>query len=270
MKIRVGRPRRHPLAALALLLALCCVLSGCVHLQRSVTLDNDGTGTYRFAFGFSDQLINLAGSTFTTQMKTCGALVETTGGSYATADAGGYSTWTFTWRFASLSRLNALLSANAGFCTLSNTNIPTTATADDAFAVAAHARFVTTTYVLTGHLSFTLASPTAGQDPKTAALLQQAYSSFSITMPNWLTSQTAGGSVNGTTVTYTAHNGDTIDFQVVGEGVNTSALLVIGGGGALFIALLFLVARLLHQRREQEEDERAAAEVAMAPAGYLD
>ena len=101
--------------------------------------------------------------------------------------------------------------------------------------------FLTTTYVLTGHLSFALASPSTTPDPNTAALLQQAYSSFSITMPNWLTSQTAGGSVNGTTVTYTAHNGDTIDFQVVGEGVNMSALLVIGGGGVLFIALLFLL-----------------------------
>jgi hypothetical protein len=270
MKIRLRRRGRHPLAALALLLTLCCVLSGCVRLQRSVALNNDGTGTYRFAIGFSDQLINLAGSTFASQMKTCGALVETTGGSYAMADAGGYSTWTFTWHFASLNRLNSLLAANAAFCTLSNTNIPTNATANDTFAVAAHTHFLTTTYVLTGHLSFALASPGAAPDSNTAALLQQAYSSFSITMPNWLTSQTAGGSVSGTTVTYTAHNGATIDFEVVGEGVNTPALLVIGGGGVLFIALLFLLARLIHNRREQEEDERAAAEVAVAPPGYLD
>jgi hypothetical protein len=270
MKMRMGRPGRHPLAALVLLLALSCVLSGCVHLQRSVTLDNDGSGTYRFAFGFSDQLISLAGSTFAAQMKTCGALVETSGGSYSMVDAGGYSTWTFAWHFTSLSRLNSLLSANASFCTLSNTNIPTTATADDTFAVVAHSHFVTTTYVLTGHLSFTIVPPSTAPDPNTAALLRQAYSSFTITMPNWLTSQTTGGNVNGTTVTYTAHNGDAIDFQVVGEGVNTSALLVIGGGGALFIGLLFLLARLILQRREQEEDERAAAEVAVAPAGYLD
>ena len=90
-------------------------------------------------------------------------------------DAGGYRTWNFTWHFTSLSRLNSLLSANASFCTLSNTNIPTTATADDTFAVVAHSHFVTTTYVLTGHLSFALVPPSATPEPNTAALLQQAY-----------------------------------------------------------------------------------------------
>ncbi len=268
MPLRVPRGR-HPLAVLALLAVLCVALSGCVRLQREVTLQNDGSGTYSFAIGFSDKLIAVAGSSFALQMKTCGALVEASGGTYTTADTDGYSTWTFRWHFTSLSRLNSLLSANASFCSISNTNIPTSVTANDTFAITAHGHFLTTTYVLNGHLSFVLQAPTGTQDPNTTALLQQAYSSFAITMPGWVSSETAGGSVNGATVTYTARNGDAIDFQVVGEGINVAALLVIGGGVLLLAGLLYLILRLV-RRREQAEDERAAAEVPAAPAAYLE
>lgn len=257
------RPR-HPRAALALLVVLCFALSSCVHLQRDVALNNDGTGTYSFSLGFSDKLIAVAGSSFGLQMKTCGALVQTSGGAYSMADTGGYSTWTFTWHFNSLSRLNSLLAANAEFCSISNTNIPTTATANDSFDVTAHGHFLTTTYVLSGHLSFVLQSTDTTQDPNTTALLQEAYSSFAISMPGWISSATPGGSQNGSTVKYTAHNGDTLDFQVVGEGVNISALLLIGGGVLLLVGLLVLILMLI-RRAERRDDERHAAEVALAP-----
>jgi hypothetical protein len=255
---------RRPLVALALLLVLSVSLSGCVHLQRGVKLNSDGSGTFSFLLGFSDKLTAFAGSSFAAEMNACGEKVKAGGGSFTSSDTNGYSSWTFTWPFNSLQRLNELSQMNTSFCTIPNTNVPTSATADDTFAVTAHAHFLTTTYVLTGHLSFQLqSSGTTTQDPSTAALLREAYSSFSITMPTWVSSESAGGAVNGATVTYTAHPGDTLDFQVVGEGLNTPALLALGGGALLGLGLLALLVRLF-RRSEAAEREHAAAEIPVA------
>jgi hypothetical protein len=233
-----------------------------------VTLNGDGTGTYSFAIGVVDKLIATQPQ-FVSDMTACAATVKAQAGSSSMVDSGGYSTWTFTWQFSNLNQLNTLLASNTSFCPIPSSNVPATTTANDTLSIAAHAHFLTTTYVLTGHLSFLLSPTGTTQDPTAAALLADAYSSFSITMPGWVSSESAGGTVQGSTVTYRAHNGDTLDFQVVGEGLNIPALLVIGGGGLLGLGLLVLVV-LLFRRPSAAERERAAAEVPLAPTGYAD
>src|SRR5262249_29611693 len=136
------------------------------------------------------------------------------------------------------------------FCPVPNTNVPTTATSTDSFAVTSQAHFLSTTFVLTGHLSFQLPSQvTNSPDPNVVALLKEAHSTFAITMPGYVSAHTGGGTVSGTTVTYTAHVGDTLDFEIVGGGMNTSALLVLGGGGLLLLGGLILIDRSLRQSR---------------------
>jgi hypothetical protein len=258
---------RRPLVALGLLLVLCCALSGCVRLQRSVKLNSDGTGTFSFMLAFSDKLIPFAGASFASQMNACGDSVKANGGSFSAADSGGYSAWTFSWPFSTIDRLNDLLRMDTAFCTIPNTNVPASVTAADTFGVTTHTHFLTTTFVVTGHLSFPLqATGSTSSDPNTAALLKEAYSSFSVTMPGWISSQSAGGSVSGSTVTYTAHAGDTLDFQIVGSGLNTPALLALGGGGLLGLGMLALVVRLYH-RPSRAALERAAPEIPALPSG---
>ena len=260
---------RRPLATLGLLLVLCCALSGCVRLQRSVKLNSDGTGTFSFMLAFSDKLIPFAGASFANQMNACGASVKAGGGSYSAADRGGYSSWTFTWPFNTIDRLNDLLRMDTAFCTFPNTNVPASVTAADTFAVTAQSHFLTTTFVVTGHLSFPLqATGSTSPDSNTAALLKEAHSSFSVSMPGWVSSQSAGGTVSGSTVTYTARAGDTLNFQIVGSGLNIPALLALGGGGLLALGVLALIVRLYH-RPSAAALERAAPEIPSLPNGQF-
>jgi len=247
----MSTPRRS-LLLIALLLVLAFALTGCIHLDRSVQLNSDGSGTFTVSFGFSDKLIDLAGTSFVSQMNACGEKVKSQGGSYQHADTGGYSVWSFVWPFTSIDRLNELLALNISFCPVPNTSIPATAASTDAFSVTSQTHLLSTTFVITGHLSFQLPSEVTGSpDPNVITLLKEAHSTLAITMPGYISSHTGGGTVSGNTVTYTAHAGDTLDFQIVGGGVNTSALLLLGGGGLLLLGGLFVADRSLRRSRER-------------------
>src|SRR5262249_47299943 len=103
-----------------------------------------------------------------------------------------------------------------------------------------------------GHLSFQLPSEVTGSpDPNVIALLKEAHSTFAVTLPSYVSSHTGGGTVSGNTVTYIAHVDDTLDFQIVGGGVNTSRLLLLGSGGLLLLGGLIVVDRSLRQSRKR-------------------
>ena len=261
-------PRRS-LPLFVLLLVLAFALTGCIHLDRSMQLNSDGTGTFTVSFGFADKLINLAGTSFVSQMNACGDKVKAQGGSYQRTDTGGYSAWSFIWPFKSIDRLNELLALNTSFCPVPNTTVPATAASTDSFSVTSQTHFLSTTFVITGHLSFQLPSEvTNSPDPNVIALLKEAHSTFAVTMPGYISSHTGVGTVSGNTVTYTAHVGDTLDFQIVGGGVNTSALLLLGGGGLLLLGGLIVVDRSLRQslaRRMQAAEAVISAALTTRP-----
>ena len=91
---------------------------------------------------------------------------------------------------------------------------------------------------------------------------REARDSFSITMPGWISSHTGNGLVDRTTISYTARAGDTLDFEVVGGGFNSSAVLAIGGGALLLLVGLIAGLRLLRAPSATAR-ERASQEIAI-------
>ncbi len=108
MELRVRSTRRHP-AALALLLGLAILLTGCMHVDRSITLNNDGSGSYTLTIGFSQQVMNAAHDQVTTSMNAFGEQVALQGGSVRRYDDAGYSYWAYTRPFKSIADLNTLV-----------------------------------------------------------------------------------------------------------------------------------------------------------------
>jgi len=58
MRIRV----HTRIAAILVCLLLALTLAGCVHANRTITFNSDGTGTYTYTIGFSAQMISLGGA----------------------------------------------------------------------------------------------------------------------------------------------------------------------------------------------------------------
>jgi hypothetical protein len=100
--------RRH-FAAIGLAVTLILSLTGCMHMDRSVALNSDGTGTYTLAIGFSEQMVAMASDQLSTSMDQYGAKVKQQGGSYRHYDDTGYSYWAFTRPFKSVADLNSLV-----------------------------------------------------------------------------------------------------------------------------------------------------------------
>lgn len=257
--------RARPLA-LALVALLACCLTGCVHLDRGVTLNADGSGGYRVAIGFSDRLVQAGGTSFASQMDACAAKVKAEGGASTRADDGSYTTWTFTWHFADIDTLNALLKRGTTFCQAPGAAGTAAAAPVDPVEVTERAHVLTTTFVVHGHVSLIVPQGAVDlQDPGVSALLKDARTSFSISMPLWVTSHTPGGAVDGATVTYTAHAGESSDFEVVGGGPTTAGILAaLGVLGALLLALLVVV-RLARRRRQRRAPIRTTGAKAPVP-----
>ncbi len=255
---------RRVVALAGLALALLVSLAGCVHEDRNVVLQSNGSGTYTLALGFSEQLVSLAGDNLVTQMNDCGAKIKAQGGSYRHYDDTGYSYWAFTWRFNSVAGLNQLLRNSAQVCdTGSTTGLPTTAAPSDTFTVAEQAGLLTNTFHATGHMSMVLpAGDTGGLGQDAGSYLKDARESFAITMPGWVTSH-KGGTLSGNTVTYTVHIGETADIDVVGGAVNTPVVLAFGGALAA-ILLLGIVLTLVLRRRKAASRVPAPASVPVA------
>ena len=68
---------RIRIAAILLCLLLALTLAGCVHADRTITFNSDGTGTYTYAIGLSAQMISLGGSTLTQSMDKFGDTDQT-------------------------------------------------------------------------------------------------------------------------------------------------------------------------------------------------
>lgn len=252
--------------SLALLIALAISLAGCMHMDRSVTLNSDGSGSYTLTIGFSEQLVSLASDQLSSSMNTYGDKVKSQGGSYRHYDDTGYSYWAFTRPFKSVAELNTLVqdlpqtgnttgAAGAG-------SLPTTGQSDT-LEFTQQSSFMSNTFHVTGHMSMILpssATDTGGVD--VTPYLKDLRESFSVTMPGSITSH-KGGVVSGNTVTYTVHYGEETDIDVVGGGLNTALLLPIGAGAGV-VLLLIIAGAIIWQRRRGKNAAQLAPEAAPA------
>lgn len=266
--------KRYP-AFIALLTILALTLTGCMHADRTVTLNSDGSGVYTLTIGFSEQLVSLASDQISGSMDSYGAKVKQQGGTYRHYDDTGYSYWSYTRPFKTVADLNTLVqdapqasdtSASAGG--LPSGSLPTTGQSDT-LNFTQQSGFLSSTFHVTGHMSMksTLnTTDTGGVD--VTPYLKDMRESFSITMPGSITSHT-GGVVNGNTVTYTVHYGEETDIDVVGGGLNTALLLPIGAG--VVIVLLLVIAGIVlwrmrsRKRAMQPAPEAVPAFVAATP-----
>jgi len=254
------RAIKHYSTSLALLIALAISLAGCMHVDRSVTLNGDGSGSYTLTIGFSEQLISLASDQISSSMNSFGDKVKSQGGSYRHYDDTGYSYWSYIRPFKSVAELNQLVqelpqSGNSSSVAGSG-SLPTSGQAES-LQFTQQSGFLSNTFHVTGHMSMIVpldTTNTGGID--VTPYLKDLRESFSVTMPGSITSH-KGGVVSGNTVTYTVHYGEATDIDVVGGGLNTSLLLPIGAGAGVVI-MLVIVGIILWQRRRGRSVARVA------------
>ncbi len=261
-------------AVVGLLLTLALSLTGCVHLDRNVALNSDGSGTYTLTMGLSEQLVSMAGDQISTSMDQFGAKVKSQGGSYRHYDDTGYSYWSYTRPFKSIDELNQLAqeSPQSGANLGAGAPLPVapTSPSQDTLHFSEQSGFLSNTFHVTGHMSMVMPTPPSSSDtgmPDVSQYLKDMRESFSITMPGSLTSH-KGGVVNGNTVTYTVHYGEETDIDVVGGGLNTALLLPIGGG-VLVVVLLIVGGVIFWRMRGGKRAEQPSVEPtpAFVPAG---
>jgi hypothetical protein len=275
--------------AFGITLLLAFALSGCTHLDRGVRLNGDGSGSYSYAVGLSSQLVGLASDQITASMDEAGSKVKAQGGEYRHYEDTGYSYWQFTRPFSSVSQLNQMLQERSvpGLDTASG-SLPdvssVTSQPTDTFSVSEDSSLITNTFHITGSMSFPGFDPStldpggtggAGLPPETLtqinSLLADAHVKFAITMPGWITSHD-GGTVDGNTVTYLVHPGDSVTIDVVGGGLNTKVVYPLAGGALLLVLLIaggavFLLVRRRSAARREALAPAIAPTVAAAPVG---
>lgn len=261
------------LTPLGLLVVMALSLSGCIHLDRSVTLNSDGSGKYVLTLGINDQILSIGGDQTAQTMNDYGAQVKQKGGSYKEYDLEGYTYWAYTLPFSSISQLNQLLTQlpTTGTPTPGVTPTPTAPTGDT-FSISEQSGFLSKTFHVTGHMSLKAPAGTDGtggtgglDDPQAQQLLKDMRDTFTLTMPGSITAHT-GGSVNGNTIIYVVHYGEETNIDVIGGGADMALITPIAaGGGGVLLVILGLVAYLVWSGRAK----RAVAPAAQAvPAAY--
>lgn len=273
------RAMRRNVALVGLILSMVLMLAGCMHMDRTVDLKSDGSGSYTLSMGFSEQLVSLASAQLSSSMDQFGARVKQKGGSYRHYDDTGYSYWAFTRPFTSVADLNKLLqeqpqssgsdTTSAGLLTSQN---------PDTLTFSEQSGMLSNTFHVTGHMSLVLPSASSGDSSGVdmSSLLKDMRESFAVTMPGSITAH-KGGVISGNTVTYTVHYGEQTDIDVTGGGLNTALLLPIGGGVLVMVALVgggVVFWRMRRKRAEQPmpafvgaaHDAPTVADLSVSPA----
>lgn len=234
--------------ALALGLILALALSGCIHEDRSVSLNSDGSGTYTLALGLSDQVLALGGDQIGASMDQIGAQVKHEGGNYSKHDDGSYTVWTFTRPFKSVADLNTLLQRPLTASSVGGTAPPPASA--DSFNVSVSSGFFIKSFHVTGHMSMLTpndhpANPGGVGVPQ---VLKDMRESFAITMPGWISAH-SGGTVSGNTITYTIHYGQQTSIDVTGGALTGAGIASIAGGVVLLLIVIAGVVLLLMRGR---------------------
>lgn len=254
--------------ALALGLILVLALSGCIHEDRSVSLNSDGSGTYTLALGLSDQLLALGSGQVDASMDQAGAQVKQEGGSYSKHDDGSYTVWTFARPFKTVADLNTLLQQPLTTGDTGGEAPPPAST--DSFHVSQSSGLFSTSFHVTGHMSMLNPNgqPANPGGVDVAQLLKDMRESFAITMPGWISSH-RGGTVSGNTILYTIHYGQETDIDVTGGALTGGGIAAIAGGIVLLLVILAGVALLVMRRVGARRAAAAVSVPATVPMPYF-
>ena len=260
--------KRH-IASIGLLMVMALSLTGCIHLDRNVSLNGDGSGSYVMTIGLNTYLMGLYGEqTATRLMNDYGGQVKRVGGSYRRYDDAGYTYWAYTRPFKSVADLNNIIKQAPG-SVISSTGSSGSgisfSSGPDTLTFSEQPSFLSNTFHVTGHISLIIpSSATDSGGIDTAPYLKDMRDSFAVTMPGSITSH-EGGVVSGNTVTYTVHYGEETDIDVAGSGLNTSALIPIGAGAS--ILLLAIVGFIIWRRRGVASPNHSAMQTAYGELG---
>lgn len=248
MRIRV----HTRIAAALICLVLALTLAGCVHADRVMTLNTDGTGTYTYSIGLSAQMMSLGGSALADSMNKFGEQIKQDGGTYSRYDDSGYTYWKYVRPFTSVKQLDGFLDESPQTSAGSSSGAGSNSNMADSVSVTEQPGFFATTFHVTGQMS--LVVPDANQSARD--LLKDARLSFAVTMPGWVSEQ-HGGAQNGNTVTYTVHFDESTSIDVTGGGPNIPHIALVAGGVLLALAL-FIVGLILLRRGNRRPTETAA------------
>ena len=229
----------------ALLLALL-VLGGCMRVQRSFTLNGDGSGVYVLTIGVRYPIPGVPGSipaNTVTTMEAFGAHVQQQGGSYRRYDDQGYTYWSYTRPFTSVSQADTLLQEDP------RQEDPTHFLAlyhDTLHVTTQSGPLRPTIYHVTGTISLADLTGKAEQN------WRDATESLTITMTGGLRAH-QGGVQDGNSVTYTIGYNQTAKVDVTGSVSQTNragvtALSIVIALVALALAALgvWLIRRARH------------------------
>ncbi len=198
------------LSALIALLLPLIVLAGCMRVQRSFTLNGDGSGVYVLTVGVryptpGDPTSIPADNV--TALKAFGAHVQQQGGAYRSYDEQGYTYWSYIRPFTSISQADALLQEDprqddqTHFLVLYH----------DTLHVAIQTGLLRpTTYHVTGTISLADLTGKAEQN------WRDATESVTITMTDGVRAH-QGGVQDGNSVTYTIAYNQTATVDVTGS-----------------------------------------------------
>lgn len=244
------------LARTGFLVALAVMLAGCMHVDRDIALNADGSGRYTLTIGFSQQLLKQQGDQINPAMDSFGAMVKQQGGSFRYYDDAGYTYWAFTRPFKTVGELNALIqddpraSSVVGLVNAAQNNL----------RVTEQSNLLGNTFHAAGfiHLEFPQNGTTPPPDP---TYFKDMRETVTITMPGAITSHT-GGVVNGRTITYTVRYGETATIDVASDGGPNAGALALSGAGAILILGLLTTGGAMWMRRR---NKRAVPFVASSP-----
>lgn len=257
------------LAPLGLLVVMALSLSACIHLDRNVSLNSDGSGSYVLTLGINDQLLSLAGDQTANQMDALGAQVKQEGGSYKEYDLEGYTYWAYTRPFSSITQLNSFLTQLPGSTGASaGAGAAATPSSADTITFTEQSGFLSKTFHVTGHLSLQTPAGTnatgGSGGPDVSQYLKDLRDSFTVTMPGSISAHT-GGVVNGNTVTYTIHYGEETNIDVTGGGLDMAAVTPVAAGGAgVLVVIAAIVGYLVWRNRAKAARSTMATAVAQA------
>lgn len=253
---------RRWVSTFSLCLVLVMTLSGCVRVDRSVTLNSDGSGSFTLALAFARQVLSLSGNGFSTQLDAYGAATKARGGTYTRQEGSTYIVWSYGRVFTSVAELNTQLQEVPTFGVGANTTTPTGGgSVAAALPLAAttdllHVSEQTTPLRTVFHITGRIALPTQPDvdtnhlGPTLSSLLKDAQENFVISLPGMVTTHN-GGTAEGDTVRYTVHYGQSADIDVSAGGPNTVVLYRFAGATLGTMAMLTVGVFMFLRRRRR-------------------
>jgi hypothetical protein len=255
-------------ASLSLLLVMALTLTGCIHEDRSVKLNSDGSGSYTLTLGFLDDLLTAGGDSLSSPMDQYGAQVKQAGGSYRKYDDNSYTYWAYTEPFSDISKLNAYLASGPTTSDTSSASLPTTGISSaDTVKFTEQSGMLTNTFHVTGHLSLAIPDGTDTSGVDLTQYLKDMRDSFAVTMPGWVTAHT-GGTINGNTVSYSISGGQQADIDVTGVGLTTLGYAAIAVGAVIILALIGLIVFLIVRRSRPKTPKPEPVTAGVAAYGF--